>query len=160
MKPLDEAPESAATAEGIAERFRDNYVRFQYAFAEFVSEHLTDLSREFRGDLQLPLILAVLGQRTLLWQAEADRAREIGPPPWTPTMAAARIADVTGIPRETVRRKLTDLEARGWIARDGGGKWGLVRAGGHAPARRALGDLDHRAVGRAARLYTVLRDLA
>ncbi|MFW5834685.1 MAG: hypothetical protein ACOCYE_11365 [Pseudomonadota bacterium] len=106
MTTLDHEPETAATAADIAERFRDNYVRFQYAFVEFLAGHLTDLSREFRGDLQLPLILAALGQRTLLWQAEADRAE---PPAWTPTMAAARIADVTGIPRETVRRKLVDL---------------------------------------------------
>jgi hypothetical protein len=160
MTASDHDPGPAPTAEETAARFLHNYVRFQYAFIEFLAEHLTDVSREFGGDLQPPMILAVLGQRILLWQAEADRAAAgEGPPPWAPTMATARIADVTGIPRETVRRKLADLEARGWIARDADGKWGIARVDGHAPARDALAELDRRGVARVAKLYTVLRDL-
>ena len=160
MTASDHDPGAAPTAEETAERFLQNYVRFQYAFIEFLAEHLTDVSREFGGDLQPPMILAVLGQRILLWQAEADRAAAgEGPPPWAPTMATARIADVTGIPRETVRRKLADLEARGWIARDADGKWGIARVGDRAPARDALAELDRRGVARVAKLYTVLRDL-
>ncbi|NBB70638.1 MAG: helix-turn-helix domain-containing protein [Alphaproteobacteria bacterium] len=160
MTAADQDPGPAPTAEETAERFLQNYVRFQYAFIEFLAEHLTDVSREFGGDLQPPMILAVLGQRILLWQAEADRAvAGEGTPPWSPTMATARIADVTGIPRETVRRKLADLEARGWIARDADGKWGIARVGERAPARDALAELDRRGVARVAKLHTVLRDL-
>ena len=160
MTATDQDPGPAPTAEETADRFLQNYVRFQYAFIEFLAEHLTDVSREFGGDLQPPMILAVLGQRILLWQAEADRAADAEElPRWAPTMAAARIADVTGIPRETVRRKLADLEARGWIERDAGGRWGIARVDGHAPARDALAELDRRGVTRVAKLYTVLRDL-
>jgi DNA-binding IclR family transcriptional regulator len=41
---------------------------------------------------------------------------------------AFAIANGTGIPRETVRRKLSSLERRGWIRRDASGALGLTAA--------------------------------
>ena len=37
------------------------------------------------------------------------------------------LADYTGIPRETVRRKVSVLEQKGWIARDSNGRLSVSR---------------------------------
>jgi hypothetical protein len=142
----------------IAARFRESYPRFQYALVEFLAAHLADVSRVFDGDLQQPLILAVLGQRRLHWRAEVERLGGTDPD-WSPAMAASRIADVTGVPRETVRRKLKLLAARGWIEQGAGGAWTLVVRNGAAPARADLAALDQRSMDRAARLFAALRSL-
>jgi hypothetical protein len=149
---------AALSEEEIAARFRADYPRFQYALIEFLAAHLADLSREFEGDLQQPLILAVLGQRFLGWRAEVERAGGADPG-WRPAMAASRIADVTGVPRETVRRKLRLLAARGWIEQGADGGWALLVRDGVSLARADLGDLDARGVNRAARLLASLRAL-
>jgi hypothetical protein len=149
---------AALSEERIAARFRESYPRFQYALVEFIAAHLADVSRVFEGDLQQPLILAVLGQRRLEWRAAAERLGG-GDPGWTPAMAASRIADVTGVPRETVRRKLKLLAARGWIEQGADGGWTLVVRDGAAPARADLAALDERSMDRAARLFAALRSL-
>jgi DNA-binding MarR family transcriptional regulator len=140
----------------IAARFREQYPRFQYAMVDFIAEHLADVSRVFGGDLQQPLILAVLGQRHLHWMADAQRL-DGADPDWSPTMTASRIADVTGVPRETVRRKLSRLEAQGWIARSADGAYRLAQRDGATVARADLSDLDQRSIDRAARLLAMLR---
>lgn len=142
----------------ILARFREHYPRFQYALVEFLAAHLADVSRVFHGDLQQPLILAVLGQRRLHWRSEAERLGGADPG-WSSAMAASRIADVTGVPRETVRRKLKLLAARGWIEQLADGGWALVVRDGAAPARADLAALDQRSMDRGARLIAALRSL-
>ncbi|MCC3246073.1 helix-turn-helix domain-containing protein [Methylocystis sp. WRRC1] len=58
------------------------------------------------------LVLAVIAQAFL-------RADEIGFEN-APTNAS-RISECTGIPRQTVRRKIQSLEERGWVHRSEGG---------------------------------------
>jgi predicted transcriptional regulator len=84
-------------------------------------ELLVTLRRQFGGDLDRMLVLAVIGSRTLSQGRidgmcyggfmKAERADEPAP------INLQSIADYTGIPRETVRRKLHDLERAGWITR-------------------------------------------
>lgn len=45
--------------------FRDNYTRYEYSFIEFYAEHLCDLSRAFKGDMQMVLLLATVAQVAL-----------------------------------------------------------------------------------------------
>lgn len=52
---------AALTSETVEVAFKRNYPGVQYAFVEFISEHLADVSREFGGDLQLPVLRAALG---------------------------------------------------------------------------------------------------
>ncbi|UHD17233.1 helix-turn-helix domain-containing protein [Thiocapsa bogorovii] len=84
-------------------------------------ELLVTLRRQFGGDLDRMLVLAVIGSRTLS-QGRIDRMsydqfmdsrRADEPAP----INLQSIADYSGIPRETVRRKLHDLERAGWITR-------------------------------------------
>lgn len=145
--------------DALADRFRADYPRFQYVFVNFIADHLADGSRVFQGDLQRMLVLAIVGQVYL-----NAHIRQPSPGPietlqngWT---TASRIADVTGIPRETVRRKLKLLEKAGWIVQSEDGAWQLAIVDGAAEARRALSDIDNRQIARAARLLWTLRQMA
>ena len=140
--------------------FRDlyvnNYILMQYQFIHLFAEHLADCSRVFGADLQMVLVLAILGQRTLDARIRRE-VFELGSVPQevVPQEAhginSSSIAEITGIPRETVRRKLEALAARGWIARDERGRWGIVADAGNARARTDLADLDQRQTDRVAR---------
>jgi biotin operon repressor len=83
---------------------------------------LITLRRHFGGDLDRMLVLAIIGSRTLpsrridglsYEEFVALRRNEEAPAP----INLQSIADCSGIPRETVRRKIRDLEALGWIVR-------------------------------------------
>ncbi|NBC46811.1 MAG: helix-turn-helix domain-containing protein [Gammaproteobacteria bacterium] len=113
----------AAVAMNVTEKtlnrqFGRIWPRHNNAFCEL----LVALRRQFDGDLDRMLVLAVIGSPTLA------RGRIEGMS-YTDCMALERpddepapinlqsIADYSGIPRETVRRKLRDLEQLGWIVR-------------------------------------------
>lgn len=139
-------PDEARSVEAVAESFADHYPRYQYALVEFLVAHLADIARAFDGDLQQPLILAVIGQVRIRPRRQAEKAGDPSPPPSELAITASRLADVTGIPRETVRRKLKLLEARGWIARRPDGAFYLVAdaSGDDVPARRHFEEQDKR----------------
>jgi hypothetical protein len=87
-----------------------------------LNEFLIACRQHFGGDLDRLLILSVIGDRTLT----AERAKGI---PYSAFLEGQRgpgapkpintqsIADSTGIPRETVRRKVSELIERGWVCR-------------------------------------------
>jgi hypothetical protein len=133
--------------------FQDKYPDVQYVFVQFLSEHLADCSREFNGDMQQLLILAVIGQVFL-----ADCMRVKGPPLPEDTngISASRLSDVCRIPRETVRRKLKLLEEKNWICQDGEQSWTIVHENGRSKARKGLDSLDRRAMLRLARMHAAL----
>lgn len=142
------------TRADILHRFEENYIQTQYALVQFVSEHLTDCSRSFKGDLVAMLVLAIIGQShlTALKNGRGAASEQHG----AMGAHALRIADVTGIPRETVRRKLAVLQELGWIEHAESG-WVLVSApGGTTNARLDLTDLDRRGLERLARLFSEL----
>ena len=148
----------ARTAE-LSAAFRARYTEYQYRFVEFFTEHLTDVSRAFGGDLQQAMVLAILGQLRLRAVREASaRADALAGPLRGDGTTASRIADVTGIPRETVRRKLKALQRRGWIAQGEDRLWRVVADadGVGTPVRRDLGDIDARILPRVARLVADL----
>lgn len=85
---------------------------------------LIALRRQFAGDLDAVLILGAVStgtsgadwQQILLGDGIDNETAHCG----TNTQS---IAHVTDIPRETVRRKLASLEAKGWVKRDAQGNW-------------------------------------
>jgi hypothetical protein len=105
---------------------------------------LVECRRHFDGDLNEMLVISVIGDRTL----PKGRLRGIS---YEEFLAGKRggvsrriinvqsIADSTGIPRETVRRKVSQLLERGWVERDAaGGLLVTARAAEDlAPATRA-----------------------
>ena len=101
--------------DALAAAFMGTYLETQYHYVQFLTEHLADCAAAFGGDIDCMLVLAVLGQRRLdLARQEADPA---DPDPSRIAMSAVRIAEVSGIPRETVRRKLATCRERGWVSR-------------------------------------------
>jgi DNA-binding transcriptional ArsR family regulator len=149
-------------ADELCEAFHTNYLTCQYRFVEFLVEHLADVSRAFSGDLQQAIVLAIVGQVRLRAVREATaRGEPLSPRLQGDGTTASRIADVTSIPRETVRRKLEALRRKGWVEQDEDRLWRLeVDADGvGTPARRDLAAVDARALPRIARLVADLERL-
>jgi hypothetical protein len=128
---------------------RERYRLFQYHFVQFFVEHLSDASRVFEGDLQEMLVLAVIGQAYM-------RADELGRE--NATINACRISETTGIPRQTVRRKLQSLQRRGWVQQIEGGAWQLTVHECEAAARIGLAELDKRGMERIQKFVRTVKD--
>jgi DNA-binding MarR family transcriptional regulator len=145
--------------EHVAAAFQANYPPYQYHVVEFLTEHLADLSREFGGDLQQMLVLAIIGQVHIHRQLRLDGRPSLHNA--DTSISASRIADVTGIPRQTVRRKLAALEKRGWIERTPAASYRMVVMDSPegSPARRDLTDIDRRSIDRFASLFCGLAAL-
>lgn len=147
------------TRDEIEEKFRTRYVSYQYIFVEFFCTHLADLYRVFDGDLEEMLVLSLVGQIYLNFQIEQKgEGRQARVPP-APKITASRISDVSGVPRETVRRKLAKLKQRGWVEQHADGAWFIVSREGSSAARRDLVDLDSRTIARIAGLHSKLAAL-
>lgn len=148
----------------LAARFEEDYLLYQYCFVEFFLEHLGDVSASFKGDLQQVLILGLIGQVRLNAVKRAVTAgrdpSDIDP--LETVITASRLADVSRIPRQTVRRKLLLLETEGWIEQVEDGSWYLIvdPESGGASAKRDLEALDRRARVRVARLVADLEAVA
>lgn len=141
--------------------FARSYSAYQYRFVEFFVQHLSDLSRTFKGDLQQMVVIAIIGQ---VWmRAMHDEMAAGRNPSDLPrdrvSITASRVADITGIPRERVRRKLALLEKRGWVERTPASAWHLVVNSQEAAARVDLQDIDQRSIARIARLFAELETL-
>jgi hypothetical protein len=137
--------------------FLDNYPEVQYHYVQFLAEHLTDCRKTLGGDFDDLMLLAVLGQRFL--QARRDyHAGDTGAEArvW---MSALRISDVTSVPRESVRRKLARLAARGWVTHDPAHGWRIAGTFDESRAKVDLADLDRRGIERLAKLVTALLPL-
>lgn len=141
----------------IETRFQAHYPQVQYHFVQFLSEHLVDCLRTFGGDFDQVVILAVLGQNYL--DSYFAVTAPLGGRPRSP-MNATRIADVTGLPRETVRRKLGLLRDRGWIRQSATREWELIGHLDDTAARAGLKGLDQRGIARLAKLHSALEKLA
>jgi hypothetical protein len=145
-------------ASEIKSSFFANYPCVQYHYVQFLTEHLVDCSKSFGGDFDQVIILAVLGQSHInAVVARAQRPKSNSPPIW---INASRIADVTGLARETVRRKLGLLADRGWVEQNERRGWQLVGPADGTRARRDLNALDRRAIARLAKLFAALEPLS
>jgi hypothetical protein len=103
----------------------------QRAFSQIYPKHvnaftrlLVVLRRDFDGDLDLLLVLAAIADKWHLAdpEPEALQYETLGAtPPRAIHMATINtysVSHFTGIPRETVRRKVDVLIRRGWLTRD------------------------------------------
>jgi DNA-binding transcriptional ArsR family regulator len=145
----------AAQAE---QAFSAAYFDYQYCFVDFFVDHLSDLGRVFKGDLQQMMVLAVVGQAKI----RAVRAAvEAGMDPAQAArvqagLSASRVADIIGVPRQTVRRKLALLRDQGWVLQHADDTWGIAGGEGPGSVRASLAEVDLRAIGRIARLFADL----
>jgi hypothetical protein len=92
---------------------------------------MIELRRVFGNDLDKVLILSTIGQQLLLDGRVPKRSYEdwIGTPPLELPNRATNIdalARATGIPRESVRRKVNELIAEGLVRRDEENRLGIA----------------------------------
>jgi hypothetical protein len=106
---------------------RSNFGKIWPAHVMNLTRFLIECRRTFDGDLELFLVLAVIGDRTFSLRM-ADPAMDYetwqsGKGPYTKPeqINATSIALYSGIPRETVRRKVQELMQKGWVERDAKG---------------------------------------
>jgi hypothetical protein len=96
----------------------------------FIVRHLVRLYAAFDGDLVEAIVLGEVAHHNLsAYMADAAKAKRKNVAAATPVPSqgdylptnAFSIAQATGIPRQTVRRKVKALVARGWLIEDGRG---------------------------------------
>ena len=131
-----------------------NFPLIQYHFVEMISDHFADCSRTFKGDLQQVVILALIGQVLIEHYRKngGDLSQIRG-------ISTSRLSDLTGIPRQTVRRKLALLANHGWIEQTELGSWRMVANDGATKAGQDLVELNDRNRDRIARFLSAVSPL-
>jgi hypothetical protein len=104
--------------------FRSDFARFQGIWVEEHLRLMKALRAHFGNDLDKVMITAAIGQQQLRDPALPRRAyppdpegKLVGDPARFTNVD--RLAAATGIPRESVRRKVNELIAAGWVERVG-----------------------------------------
>jgi Fic family protein len=129
---------------------RENYVKVQYEFIEFLSAQLIDFRKIFHGDLDELLVFMMISRFYL--RDELRQKQETDPESAFKTAPTpSRIAELTGIPRETVRRKLKKLEESGLIIRTAAGGWRVAVQGGQPTIRIRFEEFLQKEMSRVAR---------
>lgn len=106
------------------ESLRGNFGKLHALHVAALSRHLIECRNACDGDLDLFLVLTIIGERTFTARNAPDAmshdeflkgtVRDIEPA----AINLQSIADFSGIPRETVRRKIDILIGKGWVERD------------------------------------------
>lgn len=101
---------------------RENFGKIWPAHVSSLTQFLIECRRAFDGDIDMFLVLAIVGDRTYSQRAaDPDQSFEDFQATTEPTppedINLRSIAEFSGIPRETVRRKIALLESKGWITR-------------------------------------------
>ena len=101
-----------------------------YLMSEFTVPHLVRLVRRYDGDVLLAIVLGEIAQHNVRRffespEVQSDPSLQVNDGEGSHQEAlmsacnALSISEATGIPRETVRRKVKELEQRGWLIRQG-----------------------------------------
>lgn len=106
------------------EKLRRHFGKVHALHVAALTRHLIACRRVCDGDLDLFLVLTIIGERTFTARnAPDDMTHEDFIEGSVDSLQPAAInlqsiADYSGIPRETVRRKIQILRDKGWIAKD------------------------------------------
>jgi hypothetical protein len=106
------------------ELLQTNFGTFHSWHVAALTRHLIECRKTFDGDMDLFLVLTIVGERTFTTgEVRSGMSREAflnGSVSDTKATAInlQSIAEYSGIPRETVRRKIEILIQKGWVVRD------------------------------------------
>ena len=106
------------------DRLERNFGKLHAVHVSAFARHLIECRRACDGDLDMFLVLTIIGERTFSPRYAPDAMSHSefleGSVESVEPLAInlQSIADYSGIPRETVRRKIEQLIARGWVRRD------------------------------------------
>ena len=148
-------PSADSLYAAFARATEENRGVLRHHFSALMVEHLIDCLHAF-GDLEEMLVLEFIKDRFL--HAHLNAAAKIRQSNHDPgdSVTASLIAAKTGIPRQTVRRKLLSLERRGLVTQTEDAAWRLSTKKGKAAASGDLAPLDKRGLDRLASfLYTI-----
>jgi hypothetical protein len=104
--------------------FEQHYFRAAYLFSRFTVPYMRSIYREFGGDMLLNIVLGEIGTRNVGYFFDAEKDSDASEDVLTDVSEHQRlmrpcnalsISDATGIPRETVRRKIDMLIKKGWV---------------------------------------------
>ena len=125
-------PEAAKPSRAIVE---SHFGQIWPVHVEGFTRLLILLRQQFEGDLDMLLVMAVIGEATLprhllpgdfsYGELLKGKGQQIN----KQDINTQSIAAYSGIPRETVRRKLERLVDKGWIERNSNGGWTATRKG-------------------------------
>lgn len=138
---------------------RSRFGKIWPAHTASLTRFLIDCRAAFGGDLDMFLVLAVIGDRSFS-QRKADPAIDFktfqsAPNGTSPMDINIRsISDFSGIPRETVRRKVNQLAEKGWVTRK---EDGFIVA--TEKAKRELEPLTVSSIKYIARMLDLLREI-
>jgi hypothetical protein len=117
---------------------RTHHIDFSYLVGRFMVEHLARVHRAFDGDLLAALVLGTIGQHNmrLFYDEVVAKSTESieelvargAHVTYLRPCNAMSVSASTGIPRETVRRKIRLLAERGWVEQVGRDKLYITRA--------------------------------
>lgn len=141
----------------------DNFDRafglIAFTLNRYIVDHLLRFARQFGPDYQMLVVWGVVAHQCVIHLLPANsRPRGLlnqqgllaDPAPELRAVRQRDLSQITGIPKETVRRKLIKLEQHGWIRRQGAG-WVLdrenldpeLREFSRESAKRLLAVSDH-----------------
>jgi hypothetical protein len=136
----------------------ENYIKFKHEFLEFLFAELVDMRTIFEGDLDSLLIFISISRYYL----RDERAHPEGEDDVVfgshHHLTLSRIAEITKIPRETVRRKLKLLEGRGLLEKGEYDNWRLTVSEGQPVIRTTYDDVWRREMQRLVKLVKSLKD--
>ncbi|PXW70411.1 hypothetical protein C7964_102297 [Loktanella sp. PT4BL] len=113
---------------GNSQFIRNNFDKIWPVHLAGFTKLLIQLRERFDGDLDLMLVLAVIGGRTRpeIWKPQLVSAEEMTSSDSSYSsqypINIQSVAEFSGIPRETVRRKVGILQDKGWVIRDRDGR--------------------------------------
>jgi predicted transcriptional regulator len=118
-------------------KLRDHHLEVTYVLGRFLNEHLIRVFKAFDGDITAAIVLGTIGQYNYRrYYTEVGEKFEGGFHQLASSgehlahvrpINALSISDSTGIPRETVRRKIRMLIAKGWVKKSGRDKLVVTR---------------------------------
>lgn len=143
----------------IDNEIKKNFGRIWPQHVSSLVQFLIECRKNFDGDIDLFLVLCIIGDRTF-------SARHVPPDldfeSWnesdaldlrTEEINIQSLADYSGIPRETVRRKISSLIEKGWVTRD---ERGFITA--TQQAKEDLAPLTNSSLVYLSRMKTTLTD--
>jgi hypothetical protein len=117
--------------------YRKHAGEISIIMGNFFLQYLARVYREFDGDLAMVIVLGEIGQHNVnhcfSGQGAAcriDQEKTNDPAVWQQLQPcnAFSLSAATGIPRETVRRKIAALTSKGWLTRNSKGEVFMTKA--------------------------------
>jgi hypothetical protein len=135
------------------DRLRDHHFEVTFVLGRFFTEHFIRVYKAFDGDLTAAIVLGTIGQHN--FRRYYDELGKDAPEGWHQLVTrgahleyarpcnAMSVSESTGIPRETVRRKIRQLIARGWVRKEGPDELYVTREPAKHFAEFNLETLEH-----------------